>query len=335
MEQRLLNAVDPQLMRDRISVLLAEKDSYIIEACRFSDALKTARAFKPDIIILGGVKSNEELYACAETLHKEYPQTQIIAECTACEYALAVGMRGLGVITLCVLNKKRLFAALDNCVGTGSRSLRDKRACPDESGNQSICRRILYERNKIRESETDLRRRSDEDLMCALQEGHKNAWAELYLRHRADAMRIARRFTHCKEDVEDAVMFAFKRIRTRAKYYRAGMPFMPFFYRIVANVCLNMIKRNKRIEMVSMEDADYLPDTDADPFENFRRTESETILNDALNALPEQQRMAVILKYIEGKSYKEIAEIMQTTPNYVGRLLYKSRTCLKELFETQ
>jgi RNA polymerase sigma-70 factor (ECF subfamily) len=116
--------------------------------------------------------------------------------------------------------------------------------------------------------------------------------------------------------------------------------FTTWLYRIAANMCLNELRRRKRTQEVSLDassDGDewkvenrMVAQEEMRPDTNMEREERKRIVQESLDALPPNQRMAVILKRFEGLSYQEIAEVMHVSVSSVESLLFRARQTLKK-----
>jgi RNA polymerase sigma-70 factor (ECF subfamily) len=161
--------------------------------------------------------------------------------------------------------------------------------------------------------------------MLAVGLGDRGAFAELVERHHARAFRVASRFLGNREEAADIVQEAFLKILSAAPRYRPTSAFGTYLYQVVANLCLDHRRKAR-------------PETDA-PIED-RQSEAPSVLETlirgqrsaallaALRSLPPRQRLAVILKYNEEMSYREIAEVLEASEKGVERLLAHARGAL-------
>ena len=173
---------------------------------------------------------------------------------------------------------------------------------------------------------------SDEQLMLDAGRGDLAAFEEIVRRHQGWAWNIAYRFLGQADDAEDAVQDAFLRLLDAAGRYRPSAAFKTYFHRIITRLCLD---RARKKQPLYMED---VPDT-ADPSrsadERVVQGETAAAVRAALDALPPNQRMAVVLRYYEDLGYGEIASAMETTPKAVERLLARGRKGLRSILTSR
>ena len=169
--------------------------------------------------------------------------------------------------------------------------------------------------------------RSDEKLMQAVAGGDIDAFGELVRRHQERAWRIAYHYTGNRADAEELAQEAFLRILDAAENYRPSANFTAYLYQVVANLCLDFIrkKRPHLIEALPPHEEQGLP-----PDEALAAKERNDAIRAALNGLPGRQRMAVILFYFEDLSHSEIASVVRTSVKAVERLLARARNSLAE-----
>lgn len=106
--------------------------------------------------------------------------------------------------------------------------------------------------------------------------------------------------------------------------------FSTWLYRVVSNRCIDL-RRKPRTENVDV--VPEVADTQLDASTVIERNEIGNLLEVAMQRLPEQQRVAVILSYHENMSNGEIAEVMDTTVAAVESLLKRGRQQLREMLK--
>ena len=173
----------------------------------------------------------------------------------------------------------------------------------------------------------------DEELMLAVRDGDLAAFEQIVLRHQAEAWRAAYRFTGDAAEAEDLAQEAYLRILDAAGRYEPTAKFRTYLYRVLTRLCIDY--RRKKRPILS----DSLPrraDGEASPAEAAEQRDRDGLIQAALDALPADYRMAVVLRYFEGLSATEMAEAMGLTPKAVERVLARARHALeprlKDLF---
>ena len=168
---------------------------------------------------------------------------------------------------------------------------------------------------------------SDEDLLVAAGLGAVEAFAELVRRHNAAAYRTAYRFLGDSEDARDIAQETFLHLLRAAAAYTPRAPFRSFFYRILSNLCADHRKRRRPVAVAELPDP---PSQAPGPADAFAASEREEAVRRSLQALPERQRMAVVLRYYEGLSYADMARALETSEKGAERLLARGRGGLLE-----
>lgn len=169
----------------------------------------------------------------------------------------------------------------------------------------------------------------DAELLDLLATGDETAFRALVARHIDRAYAIALRILSNAADAEDVVQDTMLKVWThRGRWQHGRAKFSTWLYRVVSNRCIDL-RRKPRTENVDVvpEVADGKPDASS----VIERAEVTDLLEAAMQRLPEQQRVAVILSYHENMSNGEIAEVMETTVAAVESLLKRGRQQLREL----
>lgn len=164
---------------------------------------------------------------------------------------------------------------------------------------------------------------------------------ELVYRHYQQAYNTAYRLTGNAADAEDLVQEAFVRAYRFFDRYDRSMPFMNWFNRILTNLYIDEYRRRGRLRTVSIdetfstEDGEEgttldIPDTQPNPLELALNNEYLEAIHEGLQHLPPEFRAAVVLADMEGHSYEEIAEIMETSIGTVRSRIHRGRKQLRD-----
>ena len=178
---------------------------------------------------------------------------------------------------------------------------------------------------------------SDVQLMLAVQRGDRNAFDDLMRKYYARILNFAYRLIGNRQLAEDVTQDVFMKIYKSAARYQPRSKFQTWLYTIAKNTCLNEMRRY-RGQIVSLDEPLYaeagglqkeVSDPDADPAAAYLQKETEKQVRAAINELPENQKMAVILKRYENFSYAEIADTLEVTDKAVKSLLSRAKVNLK------
>ena len=140
-------------------------------------------------------------------------------------------------------------------------------------------------------------------------------------------IKICRAYTNTQEDFEDYYQEVCLQIWRSRDNFREQSEWSTWIYRLTLNVCLTLLKKKKNDPYHFASDS--LPPELIEDSHAFA-DESLNQLYDAIKQLSEVDR-AVILLYLEEKSYVEIAEIIGTNPNNIGVRIKRIKERIKKL----
>jgi RNA polymerase sigma-70 factor (ECF subfamily) len=170
---------------------------------------------------------------------------------------------------------------------------------------------------------------SDEQIIGRVLKGQTQEYRELVRRYQTPLFRLAYRVLARREEAEDAVQEAFVKAFRRLDTCRDRNHFHAWLRTIVLRICLDSIPREcPSDEVERMLEAGQIPD---DPVEAevLKRAELGELRN-AIAELPAAYRTAVVLRYQEELSHKEIAELLGESVAAVEVRLHRARKILAE-----
>jgi RNA polymerase sigma-70 factor, ECF subfamily len=149
---------------------------------------------------------------------------------------------------------------------------------------------------------------SDADLIAAHAAGDPHAFAELVRRHRDRMWAVALRTLRDPEEAADALQDAFISAFRAAASFRAEAQVTTWLHRIVVNACLDRIRRRQARPTVPLpETGPGEPVADGDAMAD---RETRLVVGEALAALPEEQRVPIVLVDVEGYSVADTAKLL-------------------------
>jgi RNA polymerase sigma factor (sigma-70 family) len=173
----------------------------------------------------------------------------------------------------------------------------------------------------------------DRELVQKAREGDRSAFNQLVLKYRNRVMGIAARMVGDRTEAEDLAQDVFVRVFHGLEDFQGDALFSTWLYRIVANSCLNQRKKRSLRTRVheSLEATGLiLPDSSSNPHILLERKELRVYIEKAVQALPREQRMVLVLRDIEGLSYEEIAECLELEIGTVRSRLHRARLNVQE-----
>lgn len=148
----------------------------------------------------------------------------------------------------------------------------------------------------------------------------------LVKKYRGEAVNIAYSLLGCRADGEDVAQESFIKIYRNIGGFKEKSKFSTWLYRIVVNTACDFLRRKKNAP-ISLDDIKYTPSVL--PKERESQGNKE-LINEALAKIPFEYRSALILKEIEGLSYKEIAEALKISIGTVESRIFRGRAMLKD-----
>ena len=171
---------------------------------------------------------------------------------------------------------------------------------------------------------------TDTGLVKRAQKGDAAAFAQLVENEKHRLYTLAARELGSGADAEDAVQEALIRAWRALPRFRAESRFSTWIYRIQLNAIHDQRAKRSRGGGAPLED---VPEP-ADPRDALHASELSTALQEALNALDETYRSAVLMSDVSGMSYAEIAEVLGVAEGTVKSRIFRGRAELARLLGT-
>jgi RNA polymerase sigma-70 factor (ECF subfamily) len=181
----------------------------------------------------------------------------------------------------------------------------------------------------------------EKQLVAAARQGDLASFNQLVLKYQSLAYNVAYRLLGEPDAAADATQDAFLKAYKALNKFR-GQSFQAWLLRIVTNTCYDVLRAAKRRPTSNLDDVLLNPehtwrltDPGERPDEQVERQELALVLQWALAQLPPEQRTVVILSDVQGLTYDEIAEVMDTSLGTVKSRLSRARGKLRLLLQKQ
>lgn len=182
---------------------------------------------------------------------------------------------------------------------------------------------------------------SDPDvrLMLEFQKGNKASFETLIRKYFPRLLNFIYRYVSSREAAEDITQEVFIRVYKSGYGYKPQSKFQTWIFTIARNLSLNELRRNKQrtvsLDATLSSDEGELKRQIEDPNsispgEDMLRGEKAAAVKAAIDDLPENQRVAVLLRRYELFSYEEIGRTMNISPKAVKSLLSRAKESLKD-----
>ena len=178
----------------------------------------------------------------------------------------------------------------------------------------------------------------DVHLMMLFQDGNDEAFAQLIRRNQHKVFAVIFRFLRDRAEAEDLTQEVFLRVYRTAARYEPTARFSTWLYSIATNISRNAIRGRSRLRTSPLEiraDDDEgfhrdLPDpVGPQPHAAMDKQELDKAVMDAIDQLPEQQKVAIILNKYEDLCYEDVAVVLDCSVMAVKSLLSRARSNLK------
>jgi RNA polymerase sigma-70 factor, ECF subfamily len=176
----------------------------------------------------------------------------------------------------------------------------------------------------------------DEDLVLRVQQGDKSAFDFLVIKYQHKIIQLVNRYVKDPSEAQDVAQEAFIKAYRALGNFRGDSAFYTWLYRIAINTAKNyLVSRSRRSSdyQVDIQDAEALENA---PQLQGMETPERLLLNQeivdtiktAIDKLPEEMRVAIMLREFEGMSYEEIAEAMDCPVGTVRSRIFRAREAI-------
>ena len=172
---------------------------------------------------------------------------------------------------------------------------------------------------------------NDAELMNRVRTGDREAFAQLIDRHKDGLVNFLTRLTRSRDRAEELAQESFLRLYQHSARYREQGQFAPFLFRIAANLLRSEERHARRWRVLSMRFSSNGHDPDSSPQGRLLREEASEHVGRALAKLPLKYRTPLVLREIEGWSYRDIASTLGCEEGTVKSRIHRGRTRLRDL----
>lgn len=186
--------------------------------------------------------------------------------------------------------------------------------------------------------------RNEQLLLRKAKAGDVEAFEQLVEAYGKKVYNLALRMTGNHDDAADLAQEAFIRVFKSISGFKEQSSFSTWIYRITTNVCLDEIRKRKNKKVISLDEDIRMDDgemkrqvvsEDPLPDELAEREELRSIVNAAINSLPEDQRIVITLRDLQGLTYEEIARILDCPGGTVKSRINRARQALRNVLSAR
>lgn len=175
--------------------------------------------------------------------------------------------------------------------------------------------------------------RENYSLLLAISQGDTNAFKLLYTRFKTPVYNTALGYLQNERDAEEIVQEVFVNIHNAAANFKGTSAVNTWIYRITINKCLDVLRKRKRNNWLTFfKEVDTMgtPFTFSHPGILLEKKEAAQVLFKVIHTLPNNQKTAFILSYIEDLPRQEVADIMEISLKAVESLLQRGKASLRK-----
>ncbi len=179
----------------------------------------------------------------------------------------------------------------------------------------------------------------DQKIIKLCKKNKREGFELLFKKYERYIYSICYSYTYSQQDALDLVQEVFLRIYRNFEKVDEKKPVSPWIKKITVNTCINFKRdiRNKVSELSINSNVDesdralgkIIPDSELTE-DKVMYFDTKKALEDSIKELPDEIRMAVLLRHINGLSYNEIAELMSCPVGTIKTYLFRGRRLLKE-----
>ena len=163
--------------------------------------------------------------------------------------------------------------------------------------------------------------------------GDANAFEHLVHAYEKTVYNLALRTLGNREDAEDITQEAFLKAYRSLDSFRGDSKFSVWLYRIVSNLCLDLLRSRQRkpVQSLTVEDDDgeigelEISDEHFSPEKLLDRKLTRESVQRGLSALPDDARQILLLRELQGMSYEEIGQALDLEPGTVKSRIFRAR----------
>jgi len=170
---------------------------------------------------------------------------------------------------------------------------------------------------------------TDYELVQKCLSGNQGSFAEIVARYKKLIYNVVYNFIGNSPDLKDLFQEVFLRVYKSLANYNPDYQFSTWVVKIAANVCLDQLRR-KRAEQMTMEDITEVSDNRPNPEDQYIARERLEKIRKAVQELPEDYRILVILFHQQELSYEAMGQILDQPITIIKNRLYRARLMLRD-----
>lgn len=170
---------------------------------------------------------------------------------------------------------------------------------------------------------------TEQDLLAECRNGSRKAFESLYQANQRRVFSVALNFFGGKKEIaEDITQQVFLKIFNKIENFRGDAEFTTWIYRMTVNACIDEQRKTRRFFSIENFFGEFR--IRKTPDEKFEQREISDEVQNAIATLKPKFRLPILLKYSEGLSYEEIAEILECSAGTIASRLNRGHKMLAQ-----
>lgn len=178
----------------------------------------------------------------------------------------------------------------------------------------------------------------DKSLVLRVQQGDKSAYDLLVIKYQHRIIQLVNRYVKDPSEAQDVAQETFIKAYRALGNFRGDSAFYTWLYRIAINTAKNyLVSRSRRysdyqIDVMDAEQVENAPQLKAMETPEYLLLNDEIVkvIKSAIEKLPEEMKVAIMLREFEGMSYEEIAQTMECPVGTVRSRIFRAREAIDE-----
>jgi RNA polymerase sigma-70 factor (ECF subfamily) len=181
----------------------------------------------------------------------------------------------------------------------------------------------------------------DTRLARLARKGDQRAFAEIVGMYKDKLYHLAYRMTGSRQEAEDVVQDAFLRVFRSLDRYDEHQKFSTWIYRIATNLCIDRLRKRRSVYSLDAESADHegldgyamLPGDERTPESELILSETQRIVQEAIDTLPAKYKGVMVLRYLQDLSLQEISDVLGMPVTTIKTRVHRGREYLRKKLE--
>ncbi len=180
----------------------------------------------------------------------------------------------------------------------------------------------------------------ERELVKKIKAGDIQAFKQLFENHQSEVLNLCLKLVGNRTEAEDVCQEVFLKVYQSIDSFEHKAKISTWIYRIAVNLCLNFNRKKKQMRFLRLDDKEtenfsgifelLMNPAGEQPDFSLEQKEKEKIVWDAVNALPESQRMVLILQRYEGLSCEDIALVLESSVSSVQSKIFRAKENLSK-----